>query len=652
MEQVLSPHTDSRLAVLHSSLVRNGWGENKILYYEHPNFEYAGLEDFMHACPDVKEALFVHFVSATFDPEQFIRNYIPFLRLREGFHVPALTVPTHPGNYVEPTLQSNGGGRLSPQLVWQGAAWEVVHMRRLFIHGLGGYPILKNIAYEVGRTAYASTERLFGICRNHLVLMFSPNMLCEMYWENLHAFGTCNGEPFREGAWSHCAMPLALRLQTFKDWRNTMQQMVHSFYRHLTLSARAEVIRSLRVNPAHPLLQKAHSFLHTRALALYQEKQEALRSLESRRTDLQRSLITLRREIVAADQDLRGTPTPASAATKGALKRQATVFQRLVSHGPITNYEFSSHRNRIRAWTEDLIIHDDEHNFDVPTGKYIIELDLTRPNILLKPAGNNTFVHSSRDGDEVPHPHVSSNHAPCLGNLDGGRGEKDSAYALLYAGEYASLIMLMVNFLKSYNDGGVPYASLRAWDATYPGRRAQHEEDEDTWSNCYEERGPVECPDCGESDCHYWDERYDRCAEYRAEDGDTDTCVDCPHGNCSHRPRAMEQCREVHDPWENCLECGLSTICSYRYDTCAEVYEATQVDDEHCPLQDENPGCSDSCPYYQVEEDEDEDEDEEDEDDEDEDTVSETITVTVDENNAGSNAVPNTTARTGEEDAA
>ena len=168
------------------------------------------------------------------------------------------------------------------------------------------------------------------------------------------------------------------------------------------------------------------------------------------------------------------------------------------------------------------------HGTRYDMGQYVISI----------PIGDGRLRITSTDGSEVEgysHPHIASDGAPCFGNIGG------TVAQLLGEGEYCQVVVLMLEFLRSYNSDN-PYLRIERWDPDW-------EDDEDRYESCYDNASLSDCATCNDWDCHHREGAERRCYEH----SDTDDCISC--GGCDHHRDAMNDCRDN----QNCYECVTCT---------------------------------------------------------------------------------------------
>ena len=188
-------------------------------------------------------------------------------------------------------------------------------------------------------------------------------------------------------------------------------------------------------------------------------------------------------------------------------------------------------------------------------------------------------IHLEEGGSKVdgyPHPHISTDGTPCLGNIGGTLAQ------LLGEGEHAQAITLLLEFLRSYNEDN-PYVRLEKWDPEY-------EDEDDRWESCYDNSALSDCATCDDDDCPHREDAQSRCYE----NTDTDDCIQC--AGCDLHREAIDNCRGNHPP-EECVTCNNDCIYADDEETCFEAH-----DGENCPDCNNN-----ECTHFCEEDDDDED---------------------------------------------
>ena len=177
-------------------------------------------------------------------------------------------------------------------------------------------------------------------------------------------------------------------------------------------------------------------------------------------------------------------------------------------------------------------------------------------------------IHSGRAPRDFPHPHVSTDGVPCLGNLAPGVSR------LLGEGDYVSLVTVLLEFLKSYNNYN-PYLKIDYWDPDFD----DEEDGRQRYEECYEDTHPQDCVRCSDSDCPYHEEADRRCFD----NSSLSECIGCNVRHCRFQQQAVEDCRLEHRPWQ-CVACDQDN-CAFAGDE-AECHEATNEEDcEECTVE-------------------------------------------------------------------
>jgi len=225
----------------------------------------------------------------------------------------------------------------------------------------------------------------------------------------------------------------------------------------------------------------------------------------------------------------------------------------------------------LRALTTPIEI--EYHGFVYEFGCFTIELPLGNGHLTIKPAEGTHVVEG------FPHPHISSDNIPCLGNIGATMAQ------LMGEGKVVELVTLLLQFLRSYSADN-PYLRIERWDPDW-------EDDDDRFESCYDSASLSDCATCNDWDCGYRDGSARRCLE----NTDTEDCIEC--AACDLREDAVRGCRESHQPFE-CVTCGTSCPWAGNARLCRDTHGG-----EECA------GCRNTdCEYHQPEE-EDQDEHEE-----------------------------------------
>ena len=198
-------------------------------------------------------------------------------------------------------------------------------------------------------------------------------------------------------------------------------------------------------------------------------------------------------------------------------------------------------------------------------GGFNLELPLGNGHVVIKPADSAHVVEG------YPHPHISSDNVPCLGNIGA------TVAQLTGEGKLYEAVTLLLEFLRSYNPDN-PYLKIERWDPDW-------EDEDDRFESCYNNASLSDCATCDDWDCGYKDGAARRCLE----NTDTEDCIVC--AACDLRDDAIRGCRENHEPFE-CVECGTSCPWAGNARLCREAH-----DGEDCA------GCANAdCQYHQPEE--------------------------------------------------
>lgn len=200
---------------------------------------------------------------------------------------------------------------------------------------------------------------------------------------------------------------------------------------------------------------------------------------------------------------------------------QSRAVQELIVAGTYEMIEMMP-TGLVKARTGTIII--DWEGVDVPMGQYEISID-EQESVRIRSREN-------WDATSYPHPHVSTDHEPCLGDVRASIGK------LVGAMQMAEALQVLHSFLCSYNADSA-YEKLSTY-APHLVSEGDDDEESDPCEDCDERLTPYcicECPSnegawsC--SDCCDYRETY--CfLECSLNSGWTvcDPCEDCEHDEC------------------------------------------------------------------------------------------------------------------------
>jgi len=171
-------------------------------------------------------------------------------------------------------------------------------------------------------------------------------------------------------------------------------------------------------------------------------------------------------------------------------------------------------------------------------------------------------VCDNEDRSGYFHPHIATNGSPCLGNIG------EDVAKLLEQREWGTLILLLDQFLNSYNDQN-PYI---AW--------FEEESEDDEHESCYE-NGDYSCSRCNDSSCPYWDGRWRRCHD----DSTTSDCMWCANTDCDYFENELTECRREHTRAQ-CLACKVEH-CVHHYDNEEDCFEDNSDECPECERREE-----------------------------------------------------------------
>jgi len=241
------------------------------------------------------------------------------------------------------------------------------------------------------------------------------------------------------------------------------------------------------------------------------------------------------------------------------LKKFVAEYKNLMNLVPHALEKISFTEHKLDAFTQEISLSHRGINYDL--GQFQITVRFRDQDLRI-------YMYRGPAPKDYPHPHVSSDGIPCLGNLAPG------VTKLLAEGDYVSLVTVMIEFLKSYNPNN-PYLKIDYWDPDFDADEDQREHFEE----CYESATAQECVRCGDSDCRYNEDAQSRCFE----DSSLSECIGCNVSHCRFQQQAVEECRVEHSPWQ-CVECDQEN-CPFAGDE-AECHESvTREDCVNCPVE-------------------------------------------------------------------
>ena len=280
------------------------------------------------------------------------------------------------------------------------------------------------------------------------------------------------------------------------------------------------------------------------AIATYDWREERARYARIKKLALDRCVISLRRdvddnayevdrktreitELVRKNEELRDAlehleHCKPRRVEENALREFAEL--RRLTPRPFAEIDFDE--GSLRAKTGPIEI---DHDGDwYALGRFLVEISFDKDRLSI------TQLVQDRIIDSYPHPHIDSSGSPCLGNIS------VSLAKLLALKQYPQALVVIHQFLESYNEDN-PYSRIEKWDP-------DHEPGTD-YENCYEDSSTLDCVSCSDSDCPYFEDRYDRCAEF----GELERCLACR--DCDHWQTEVEACRESSSP-QDCVGCA------------------------------------------------------------------------------------------------
>ena len=309
------------------------------------------------------------------------------------------------------------------------------------------------------------------------------------------------------------------------------------------------------------------------AITTYDWKEERERYSRIKKLALDRCVISLRRdiddnsyevdrktrevrELVLKNEELRDALEHLERCKPRRVEENAVrEFLELRKLTPKPYAEIVFDETSLRAKTGRI----DVDHYDLGRFEVQIEFDTDRLTI--------SQLEPDRVVEGYGHPHIDPHGSPCLGNIG------VSLAKLLALKQYPPALVVIHQFLASYNEDN-PYIKIERWDPDYDEGR--------NYDDCYEDSSTLDCVSCGDDNCPFWEDRYDRCAEF----GELDRCLACR--DCDHYLTEIEACRDSSSS-QDCVGCAESR-CPHAGDEDG-CYEAH--DGEDCLDCDR-----DSCRHY------------------------------------------------------
>ena len=228
------------------------------------------------------------------------------------------------------------------------------------------------------------------------------------------------------------------------------------------------------------------------------------------------------------------------------FRKQAHALIELQASGQYSSIE-ANDDGSISATTTPITIEYDGWQF--PLGRY---------NISINPKGDITIEALELPTDtENPHPHVSTDGVPCLGNIAADIPK------MLGSMRIAEALQVLYEFLCEYNPDS-PYEKISRFDPT----GQYYDEDDNPCENCDESCSPHCIFECGENNDQYscrdcYEHRTDYCYSECSYNEDFERCSPCDdcgdestehcYLNCQYNTQWQMRC-----PCDNCefQECG------------------------------------------------------------------------------------------------
>jgi hypothetical protein len=234
------------------------------------------------------------------------------------------------------------------------------------------------------------------------------------------------------------------------------------------------------------------------------------------------------------------------------FQKQAQGLIELLATGRYESIE-ANDNNSITAVTSPVTIEHEKFRF--PVGRYQITID-SRGELKIEALDE----HPKAD---YPHPHVSTDGRPCLGNIAADIPK------MIGSMQIAEALTVLYEFLCQYNPDQ-PFEKISHFDPT-----GQYQDEDNPCENCDECCTPYCIHECRENDDFYscsdcCDYRFDYCyqdCDYNQDFEQFSPCDDCKDGNSEH--------------------CYLE--CSYNED-----WQLQKPCDDDCKFEE----CTSECPYF------------------------------------------------------
>ena len=268
------------------------------------------------------------------------------------------------------------------------------------------------------------------------------------------------------------------------------------------------------------------------------EKKYELSSLDVEAEAAYRKILESERRRPTLDHEIKVLNRLSASKSSSLARRQAEALMRLHEEGTYEDFTISP-SGAFYANTGEIVIDYDGYTF--PLGRYRIEID-PRGVLFIK----NLDEHPNA---EFPHPHVSNDYKPCLGNMTSALPK------LIGRMQFAEALQIIHTFLSSYNPTS-PYEKIGSFDPT--GSYIDDDNPCEHCSNCCDIYCIMECG-CNQgfygcTDCI--DYRTDFCfgeCRYNHDYEMVNPCDDCsrPDAEC-YLDCQWNQEWELHNPCDDC----------------------------------------------------------------------------------------------------
>lgn len=242
---------------------------------------------------------------------------------------------------------------------------------------------------------------------------------------------------------------------------------------------------------------------------------ERLIQLEGSVINIQNNIASYRNTLVTESNKLAKTMVEIS--TFDIEKERDAVRQEIVniiSHKKVVNMEVIS--GYLHIYTVPLYLFEPKNKERFYLGKMVIKIKTTSCDIRFDNLDNRRRCYWS--GGASPHPHVSSEGVPCLGNIDAQVAD------CFVKKQYYMLFLILLGYLETCNIDDCAGRRVDSWDKVdKEGKKlsdgsSEPEEGDEDWDD--DDDDHVECDACGEpcNPDNMWSCEEDGCHAYICDD--------------------------------------------------------------------------------------------------------------------------------------